>query len=110
MDQRNEQGFTLLELLISGVVVCILAAIAFPIASKTMDRSKVTNVASSLRQFETAFYVFHADHGEWPDDSHRTIPDGMEELISQDIWDRETALGGFYNLSLIHISEPTRPY
>ncbi len=97
MDHHNEQGFTLIELLVTVAIVGLLAAIAIPQFSKYRERAQVANVATSLRQFETAFYAFQADFGEWPDDSHTTVPAGMEELISQDIWSQETALGGFYN-------------
>lgn len=93
----QEQGFTLLELLVTVAIVGTLSAIAIPTFSNYRDKARVSKVASELRSFESAFYVYYADHKEWPEDSHRTVPDGMEDLINQSHWDRETALGGYYN-------------
>lgn len=95
--QGYEQGFTLLELLVTVAIVGILAAIAVPQLSSYRDKARVARVATEMRSFESAFYAYYADHGEWPEDSHRTVPDGMESLISQTHWDKETSLGGYYN-------------
>jgi len=97
MENNNERGFTLLELIVGLLVVCILAMVAIPQVSSYRDKANVASVATQLKLLENAFYAYYADMGDWPDDSHRDVPSGMERLVNQSLWDEETAIGGFFN-------------
>jgi general secretion pathway protein G len=55
------RGMTLLELLITMVILSILAAAALPYAEKTMVRGKELELRRSLREIRTAIDRFHED-------------------------------------------------
>ena len=55
------RGMTLLELLITMVVLSILAAAALPYAEMTMVRGKELELRRSLREMRTAIDRFHED-------------------------------------------------
>ena len=55
------RGMTLLELLITMVILAILAAAALPYAEMTMVRGKELELRRSLREIRTAIDRFHED-------------------------------------------------
>ena len=57
----NARGMTLLELLITMVVLSILAAAALPYAEMTMTRGKELELRRSLREIRAAIDRFHED-------------------------------------------------
>jgi type IV pilus assembly protein PilE len=70
---RAARGFTLIELMITLVVIGILAAIAYPSYSDYVRRSKITEAQSSLSELRLRAEKFFADN--------RTY-DGFNETIT----------------------------
>jgi type IV pilus assembly protein PilA len=95
--QSTERGFTLIELLIVIAIIGILAAIAIPMYGSYQEKARVAAVASELRSLSTGFFAYLAEHGNFPPDSHDTLPPGMEDFISPVAWSSQTPLGGNYN-------------
>ena len=93
----NNDGFTLLELLVALAIVGILVNIAIPVFETYRKQAKIGRTATEMKSFSSAFVAYLAEHGDYPPDSHRTLPPGMGKYINQRHWDEETALGGFYN-------------
>ncbi len=93
---QNTAGFTLVEIMIVVAIIGLLAAIAIPSFLKARTQSQITAVANDLRVFGDAFETYCMIVGEFPADTHNTVPPGMEEYIKQDNWDGY-ALGGHFN-------------
>ncbi|TWI02879.1 type IV pilus assembly protein PilA [Luteimonas cucumeris] len=63
---KNQQGFTLIELMIVVAIIAILAAIALPAYQDYVARSQVTEAMSLASGSKTAVAEFYADRGVWP--------------------------------------------
>ncbi|WP_317846502.1 pilin [Alteromonas stellipolaris] len=64
MNNKNQKGFTLIELMIVVAIIGILAAIALPAYQTYTQKSKFTEVVMATTAFKTAFEV-SAQTGEF---------------------------------------------
>jgi len=67
--RRHDAGFTLLELVLIGIVLAILAAIAIPTYKGHIERLKVGQCAADLREIALAIERFRTTNGFRPPDS-----------------------------------------
>lgn len=61
------KAFTLVELLISIVVVAILAAISVTAFSNIQDRAYATDLLARTDAYEKALKLYHIENGRFPD-------------------------------------------
>jgi len=70
MARALRHAFTLTEILVVLGILVILAAIAFPLAKRTIDSGNQTKCISNLRQISVASASYSADNaGQWPRNS-----------------------------------------
>ncbi len=94
---RAENGFTLIELLVVIAIIGILSAIAVPAYATYRQKAKIAATATEIRTFAMAFVAYMAIEGDYPPDSHMTLPPGMDGLIAATSWTSPTPIGGNYN-------------
>lgn len=61
MNRRAARGITLVELLVTLVIMAILASVALPYAELSVKRQKELELRSALREVRTALDRFHED-------------------------------------------------
>ena len=72
--QRNERGFTLVELLIVVAIIAILAAIAIPRFSEYRSRSFEPSMAADAKNIATAMEAVFVDCQAYPSLDRTTGP------------------------------------
>ena len=73
--RRNEQGFTLLELIIVVAIIGILATIAMPKLMHTPDKAKEAVLRTDLRTFRDVIDQYYADKGKYPETLEALVED-----------------------------------
>jgi general secretion pathway protein G len=61
-----QRGFTVVELLITVLIVGVLAAIAFPTYRYFLDRSKVTTAKADILRFQFALERYYTNMNAYP--------------------------------------------
>jgi general secretion pathway protein G len=61
---ERQAGFTLIEVLVTMVLLAIIASVAMPYAEMTVRRQKELELRRGLREIRTALDRFHADWRE----------------------------------------------
>lgn len=65
--QRGRHGFTLVEMLVVIVIICILAGLLTPVISGTLLQAKITNCLHNQLQLYKLGTVYAVAHrGSWP--------------------------------------------
>ena len=109
MPKRGEKGFTLIELLIVVAILGVLAAIVIPNVGRFLGRGETEAQKTEYANIQSAVLSMMTDN------HLATLPNPVEldTNRTQDMNafpDTTAAASKGYDLSLIHISEPTRPY
>ena len=72
---RDEDGFTLVELLVVLLILALLAALVGPRVIGYMTQSKVKTATIQLAAYKTALELYHLDMGQYPG------TEGLDALI-----------------------------
>ncbi len=65
-NKRNEEGLTLIELMVVVVILGIIAAIAIPAISSAINSAKVSSTESDLATIQEALQRYYIDHNNYP--------------------------------------------
>ncbi|MFO7892386.1 MAG: prepilin-type N-terminal cleavage/methylation domain-containing protein [Longimicrobiales bacterium] len=76
MRNAMRQGFTLLEMLVTLILLGILVAIVFPVVTQQIDDAEPTKAANDLANIRTAVELFHLN-------IRPTYPGDIEDLAVQ---------------------------
>lgn len=76
-ERREEQGFTLIEIMVVVVILGILAAIVVPKLMSNPDRARRTAAKVQIKQIEEALFLYRLDNGDYP-----STEQGLAALVS----------------------------
>ena len=88
---RGARGFTLIELMIVIVVICILAASTFKIMGNMEKSDRVAKVKARMEKVALALEAYKAIYGKYPpvfgyDENVGTKSDGSDDIVGQPCW------------------------
>ena len=63
---KNENGFTLIEVIVVAGIIAILAGILVPLILKEIDESRITRAYGDVKSISSAILVFKKDTAQWP--------------------------------------------
>ena len=63
---RNQNGFTLVEMLVVIAIIGILASLAIPNMTKARNKAKEAEVKANLHVIQAALERFYTDNGQYP--------------------------------------------
>ncbi|WP_066637652.1 prepilin-type N-terminal cleavage/methylation domain-containing protein [Desulfolucanica intricata] len=66
IDRRNENGFTLIELMVVIVIIGILIALIIPNMTKQADRAKEKRAIAELTLMKSVIDACYTENGEYP--------------------------------------------
>jgi len=66
MAHKNQQGFTLVEVMVVAAIISILAGILVPMLFNQIDEAKVSRAKADLKSLGTAIYAFRTNVSAWP--------------------------------------------
>jgi general secretion pathway protein G len=109
----NQQGMTLVEILIVMAIIGTLMATLLPRITSRLDRSKVENTKIAMGQISSALNLYYADCSKFPDSLEGLVtqddcpnwdPSGYIKKVPKDGWNRdfvyESSGGSFSLISL----------
>ena len=98
MRPKRSEGFTLVELMIVVAITTFLAAIAIPKFASLITKAKAASLTKEFVTYTQGFKIYMmANEGDYPPDTHNTLPAGMEIYLDKTRFEEDRPLGGNWN-------------
>lgn len=78
MKQRNQRGFTLIEIMVVMVILGLLVAVVAPNIMGRSDQAKVTIAKTQMRNVANALDMYRLDNSHYP-----STQQGLEALVER---------------------------
>lgn len=83
---RGEHGFTLLEFLITTVIIVVLAVIVLLYTQLGREHARLDRAKADLVSVYQSLELYHEDNGVYPPDANRDVPPGLETYLEGGTW------------------------
>lgn len=84
--QKNDRGYTLIELLLTIAIIGLLSAIAIPTYLSQRDKAKYAEIKVMLRAVYTEATIYRAEYGKYPADTQPgevpKMPNGTPAFVN----------------------------
>ena len=94
MNTGHQQGFTLLELMITLVIIGVLASVALPTYQDYLTRARLSEMAVQMDAYADRLKEYQMVTGAFPNDTHVDPP---PEVPMPSDWYDTTLIGGNFN-------------
>ena len=98
MQGRGSRGFSLIELLVTLVIIGVLAAIIIPTVMNALDKSRQKRTMADLRLLGGGIETYSIDHGSYPVGDLSALdvlePGYMDDLVRVDAWNHDLIYEG----------------
>src|ERR1700729_2008544 len=75
---RYAHGFTLIEIMVVGIIIGLLAAVIVPTVIGKVDEARVVKAKQDIQALETALQMFRLQNSKYP-----TTEQGISSLVTQ---------------------------
>lgn len=82
----SKKGFSLVELLIVIAILGYLSSIVLGSIHTAKEKTTFTRAKQDLKSVAQALELYAIDHGGYPDDVSRGLPNGIEAYLPSDVW------------------------
>ncbi|MCA9354032.1 MAG: prepilin-type N-terminal cleavage/methylation domain-containing protein [Candidatus Kaiserbacteria bacterium] len=86
LQKNNNRGYTIIELLIVISIIAILASIILPKLGEARESARLARATQELSSIHKSLVQYRSKYGEYPADTNRNIPPGLEEFLGPGIW------------------------
>jgi prepilin-type N-terminal cleavage/methylation domain-containing protein len=85
-ETQTRGGFTLIELLIVISIIGILSALILPTINSARNAAYLSRTKEEMHSLSIAIEEYTSDHGGYPPDTDRGLPNGLEKYLSSGDW------------------------
>ncbi|GJM18232.1 MAG: hypothetical protein DHS20C14_04450 [Phycisphaeraceae bacterium] len=94
------RGFSMIELVVVVAILTVITGIAIARTGSFARRARISAGYEEYRRIATAFEIYHATYGDWPEDDFAgNVPEGMDEFLRPKEFKNITSFGGTYDWS-----------
>ena len=93
---RQQDGFTLIEIMVVVVIIAILAALIVPNVVGRAEQARLTKASADIRTLESALAMYRLDNGHYP-----STDQGLQALVKKPAGDppaNDWRKGGYVRL------------